>query len=101
MFQYCNRLKQGNLSSFDTSHVRSMGQMFADCGAIQKLDLGNFDTSSVANGKSLIRTESGFFTSQASPSRNFSIISAVRLKWVVSGGRSSLSTQVPIDNSLF
>ena len=52
MFWLCNRITSLNLSSFNTSKVTSMEDMF-DCGMLTSLDLSSFDTSSVTNMTSM------------------------------------------------
>ena len=47
MFSGCSYLTSLDLSSFDTSHVRSMGSMFLGCASLTALDLSSFDTSKV------------------------------------------------------
>ena len=49
MFRNCNSLKSLDLSSFDTSNVTDMNGMFYDCYSLQSLDLSNFDTSNVTD----------------------------------------------------
>ena len=38
-----------DFSNFDTSKVKTMDNMFYDCGSLTSLDISNFDTSSVEN----------------------------------------------------
>ena len=49
MFKYCNRLTTLDLSSFDTSAVNFMAGMFDKCDRLTTLDLSSFDTSAVTN----------------------------------------------------
>ena len=48
MFSY-SRSTSFDLSTFDTSHVLTMAQMFGNCPNLTSLDLSTFDTSSVTN----------------------------------------------------
>ena len=48
MFASCG-LTELNLSSFDTSNVKSMSYMFQYCGNLEKLNLSSFDTSKVTD----------------------------------------------------
>ena len=47
MFIGCGNLKELDLSNFDTSSVTNMGFMFYDCSSLEELDLSSFDMSSV------------------------------------------------------
>ena len=47
MFNYCPILKVLNLSSFNTSKVNNMQQMFITCYEIIELNLSNFDMSNL------------------------------------------------------
>ena len=49
MFSFSYELKQVDLSGFDTSKVQSMGRMFCMCSALEELDLSGFNTSRVEN----------------------------------------------------
>ena len=53
MFYSCNSLKSLNLSSFDTSSVTSMLYMFSSCYSLESLDLSSFNTSSVTTMSSM------------------------------------------------
>ena len=48
MFSNCYNLTSLDLSSFNTTNVTDMTQMFVECG-LTSLDLSNFDTSKVTN----------------------------------------------------
>ena len=47
MFNYCNDLEKINFINFETSQVTNMKGMFLGCKKIKSLDLSNFQTSSV------------------------------------------------------
>ena len=49
MFHNCYSLTSLDLSGFNTSNVTDMSNMFYFCSAITNLDLSSFDTSSVTN----------------------------------------------------
>ncbi len=49
MFAYCYKLRELDLSSFDTSNVTDMGIMFKECKELASLDVSNFNTASVTN----------------------------------------------------
>lgn len=42
-----------DLSSYDTSQVTDMGQMFWECNSLERLDVSNFDTSQVTDMESI------------------------------------------------
>ena len=48
-FRNCTALTSLDLSSFDTSAVTSMSDMFNGCSSLTSLDVSNFDTSAVTN----------------------------------------------------
>ena len=45
----CEKLKEINLSSFDTKNVTNMSFMFSSCNNLTNLDLSSFDTKNVTN----------------------------------------------------
>ena len=47
MFNRCRKLKNIDLSNFNTSKVSSMNGMFVCCKSLTTLDLSSFDTSNV------------------------------------------------------
>ena len=47
MFYRCTALETLNISSFDTSNVETMEQMFGNCSSLTELDVSHFNTSSV------------------------------------------------------
>jgi surface protein len=49
MFYSCNSLKRLNLTHFNTSFVKDIGEMFFDCNTIKSLDLSSFFTPSLEN----------------------------------------------------
>ena len=49
MFYYCNNLTNLDLSSFNTEHVTNMQYMFGNCNSLTSLDLSSFDTSHVTD----------------------------------------------------
>ena len=49
MFSSCDDLTELNLSNFNTSNVTNMCQMFYQCTNLTSLDLSSFDTSKVTN----------------------------------------------------
>ena len=55
MFDGCESLTQLDLSNFDTSHVTDMSGMFYCCESLTQLDLSDFDTSSVINMNSMFK----------------------------------------------
>jgi surface protein len=56
MFSFCSALTTLDLSLFDTSKTKDMGNMFSNCTALTTLNLSAFDTSNV-------KTMSGMFGS--------------------------------------
>ena len=55
MFFYCEKLKNLNVSHFNTTNVETMFAMFADCQSLKSLDLSNFNTSKVTNMSEMFR----------------------------------------------
>ena len=55
MFEGCRRLTSLDLSNFNTSKVTNMSCMFADCLNLTPLDLSNFNTSKVTNMSEMFR----------------------------------------------
>ncbi len=49
MFWCCNYLSELDVSGFDTSKVTNMGGMFASCSNLRELDVTGFDTSKVTD----------------------------------------------------
>ena len=49
MFFYCDKLKNLNVSHFNTTNVENMFGMFWGCRSLTSLDLSNFNTSKVTN----------------------------------------------------
>ena len=49
MFYGCHNLKSLNLSGWDTSNVENMKQMFSYCSQLKSLDISGWDTSIVNN----------------------------------------------------
>ena len=49
MFSDCNKIKEINLSKFDSSEVSIMSNMFSKCSSLISLDFSNFDTSKVTS----------------------------------------------------
>ena len=49
MFAGCRGLRSLDVSSFDTSQVADMREMFYCCESLTTLDLSSFDTSQVTN----------------------------------------------------
>ena len=49
LFAYCYSLVSVNVSSFDTSKVTNMQGLFYGCISLKYIDLSNFDTSSLKN----------------------------------------------------
>lgn len=47
MFYSCQKLKELNVSFFDTNLVQSMGNMFCNCKLIKDIDISSFDTKNV------------------------------------------------------
>jgi len=50
MFSHCTRLRELDLSSFDTSKVVYMTRMFSGCESLTHLDLSGFNTSMIGTG---------------------------------------------------
>ena len=55
MFVESTALKSINLSGFNTTNVTNMESMFADCESLTTLDLSSFNTSNVTNMKDMFR----------------------------------------------
>ena len=53
MFWGCNKLKELDLTKFDTKNVKIMNRTFCDCSELTSLDLSNFDTSKVTTMDSM------------------------------------------------
>ena len=51
MFANCDKLEYVNMTGIDTSSVIDMGSMFQSCPKLTSLDLSNFNTSSILNMK--------------------------------------------------
>lgn len=66
MFYYCRELILLDLSSFNTSNVKSMYRMFGYCSKLTTLDLSSFDTSNVTSMRQM------FYYSKALTSLNLS-----------------------------
>ena len=49
MFYYCYKLRELDLSTFDTSNVTDMDTMFGECKELASLDVSNFNTASVTS----------------------------------------------------
>ena len=49
MFYECSRLKELNLSSFNTNQVTDMSYMFRGCSGLKELNLSSFNTNQVTN----------------------------------------------------
>ena len=49
MFRSCQRLKQADLSGFDTSNVTDMSSLFWYCSELENLDISTFNTARVTN----------------------------------------------------
>ena len=54
MFYNCENLESIDLSSFNTSNVTNMSNMFYDCSKLENLDLSNFDTSNLTGYQYLL-----------------------------------------------
>ena len=55
MFYGCEKLKEIDVSSFDTENVCSIKLMFAKCKSIETLDLSKLDFSSVEENEGYFR----------------------------------------------
>ena len=53
MFYNCANLNSLNISSFDTSSVESMYNLFSGCRSLLSIDLSNFDTKKVTDMHSI------------------------------------------------
>ena len=62
MFSGCSSLTTLDLSSFNTSNVTNMSYMFSTCNSLTTLDLGNFNTSNVTNMSYMFSGCSGLTT---------------------------------------
>jgi surface protein len=49
MFKDCNNLKNLDISTFNTSQVNTMQEMFCNCTSLRELNLDSFDTSKVTH----------------------------------------------------
>ena len=49
MFKNCEKIKNLNLSNFNTKNVINMDDMFSGCSSLLSLDLSNFNTEKVKN----------------------------------------------------
>jgi surface protein len=49
LFYYCKKIKEIDLSGFDTSDVTNMYRLFRECQALETLDVSLFNTSNVTN----------------------------------------------------
>lgn len=49
MFVNCKKLKELDLSGFNTAHTQTMTDMFSGCTSLTKLNLSSFDTEKVTN----------------------------------------------------
>ena len=49
MFQFCSRIIDMDLTSFDTTNVTNMYGMFSHCKNLKNLDLSSFNTKNVTN----------------------------------------------------
>ena len=49
MFAYCSRLREVDVSNFDTANVVNMYDMFYYCSALTSLDVSGFNTAKVTN----------------------------------------------------
>ena len=47
MFKECSSLQSINLSSFNTTNVKDMNNMFTYCSSLQSIDLSSFNTTNV------------------------------------------------------
>ena len=53
MFGGCNKLKEINLSNFNTENVKNMNRMFKDCYSINYLPINNFNTGKAEEMKEM------------------------------------------------
>ena len=44
MFVWCDKLKNINLSNFNTQNVTDMKSMFSECESLKNIDISNFNT---------------------------------------------------------
>ena len=49
MFSGCSSLKSINLSSFNTTNVKNMSQIFRECSSLHSIDLSSFNTTNAEN----------------------------------------------------
>ena len=47
MFKNCPKLKEINLSNFNTSNVNDMSFMFSECTSLEELNISNFNINNV------------------------------------------------------
>ena len=49
MFNFCESLRNINLSNFNTQNVIDMSRMFGDCVLLRNINLSNFNTQNVTD----------------------------------------------------
>ena len=49
MFSGCSSLQSIDSSSFNTTNVENMSEMFYECSSLQSIDLSSFNTTNVKN----------------------------------------------------
>ena len=93
MFNGCSSLTSLDVSGFDTSSVTDMHSMFIGCSSLTSLDLSNFDTSNVSGMTSMFAFCSGLTTLDLS---NFD---TSKVKWMNDMfGRCSVLTSLDLSN---
>ena len=55
MFLKCSKLKNIDLTFFDTSNIKNMSNMFDNCVNLEKIDLSSFDISNVDDMSSMFK----------------------------------------------
>ena len=88
MFLECCNITQIDLSSFDTSNVTNMNNMFYGCSSLISLDLSNFDTMDVTNMNSMF---SGCSSLNSLDLSNFDTSNVIRMNSMFSGCSSLIS----------
>ena len=82
MFSYMNNLTTLNLSNFNTSKVTNMWSMFEDMSSLTILDLSSFDTSKVTNMRAMFANLTNLTTLDLS---NFDTSKVTNMKFMFHG----------------
>ena len=74
-----------DVSGFDTSNVKNMGCMFADCKKLTTLDVSNFDTSNVTDMVAMFRQCSNLTTLDLRSFDTSKLSSMLSMTWMFDG----------------